>query len=218
MPKEKYLRLGEILLKEGLIDQGQLEKAISAQRQDCGRLGEVLIKLGIVKEDKLVEALGKQLGIPYFSSGAGMLRAAVDEELKQLVPQDFALKNAVLPLSRTLKSLTVAMSDPLDLILIDNLKKLTGYEINPVIATKSELIKAIEEFYGKSAMLREAVEASYESTSQPVLEEVRSIEEELSLDTLIARAEEAPVIKLVDLIIRQAIDERASDIRQCFRI
>ena len=211
MPKEKYLRLGELLLKEGLINQDQLEKAISVQRQEGGRLGEILIKLGLVKEEQLVATLGRQLGIPYYSLGTGMLKATVDEELKQLIPQDFAFKNSVIPLSRTLRSLTVAIADPLDLILMDNLKKLTGYEINPVIATKSEISKAVEEFYGKSTMLKDAVEASYESGA-PGLEEVRSTEEELSLDALIARAEEAPVIKLVDLVIRQAIDERASDI------
>jgi len=212
MPKEKYLRLGELLLKEGLINEAQLEKAISLQRKEGGRLGEALIKLGIVKEDQMVSTLGKQLGMPYFSLGTGMLKAALNQNLEHLIPHDFALKNYVLPLSRTLRSLTVAMADPLDLILIDNLKKLTGCEINPVITTKSEINKAIEEFYGKSAMLKQAVEASYELVSSSMLDEEKDADEELSLDKLIARAEEAPVIKLVDLIIRQAIDERASDI------
>ena len=212
MPKERYLRLGELLIKEGLINEAQLEKAISLQRKEGGRLGEVLIKLGIVKEDQLVSTLGKQLGIPYFSLGTGMLKAALNQNLERLIPHDFALKNYVLPLSRTLRSLTIAMADPLDLILIDNLKKLTGCEINPVIATRAEINKAIEEFYGKSAMLQQAVEASYELISSSLFDEEKNADEELSLDKLIARAEEAPVIKLVDLIIRQAIDERASDI------
>jgi len=212
MPKEKYLRLGELLVREGIINASQLEKAIGVQRQEGGRLGEILVKLGMVKEEQVVEILGRQLGIPYFSLGRGMLKPAVDQGLEQLVPQDFALKNTVLPLSRTLKSLTVAMTDPLDLILIDNLKKLTACEINPVIAIHSDILKAVEEFYSKSAMFKEAVEASYDITSVAAAEEMESIEEELSLDRLIARAEEAPVVKLVDLIIHQAIDERASDI------
>jgi type IV pilus assembly protein PilB len=105
------------------------------------------------------------------------------------------------------------MYDPLDLILIDNLKKLTSCEINTVIATRSDIIKAIEEFYGKTSLFKEAVAASYDMSSlEPAIEDMGSSEEELSLDMLIARAEEAPVVKLVDLIIRQAIDERASDI------
>lgn len=211
MAKEKYLRLGELLIKEGLITASQLEKAISAQRQEGGRLGEILVKLGIVKEDQMVAVLGKQLNVPYFSLGTGMLKPAIDQGLEHLIPQEFAFKNSVLPLSRTLRSLTVAMSDPLDLILIDNLKKLTGCEINPVIATHSDIMKAIEGFYGKTAMLRDAVESTYD-VSAPVLELEDNLGQELSLDKLIARAEEAPVVKLVDLIIRQAIEERASDI------
>ncbi|MFA5155985.1 MAG: ATPase, T2SS/T4P/T4SS family [Candidatus Omnitrophota bacterium] len=212
MAKERYLRLGELLVQEGLISSSQLEKAISVQKQEGGRLGEILIKLGMVKEDQMVAVLGKQFNIPYFSLGTGMLKPAKDQELEHLIPQDFAYKNSVIPLSRTLNSLTVAMSDPLDIILLDNLKRLTGCEINSVIATKSDINKAIEEFYGKSAMFKEAVEASYDATGSGEALEIETTEPELSLDKLIARAEEAPVVKLVDLIIRQAIDERASDI------
>ncbi|TRZ95787.1 type II secretion system protein GspE [bacterium] len=212
MSKEKYFRLGELLLKENLISAANLEKAVSVQKQEGGRLGEILIKLGFIKEDQVVAVLGKQLNIPYFSLGTGLLKPAVDQGLEQLIPQEFALKNAVIPLSRTLKSLTVAMADPLDIILLDNVKKLTNCEVNPVIATRSDINKAIEEFYGKSAMFKEAVEASYNFATAVIKDESELGEEELSLDKLIARAEEAPVVKLVDLIIRQAIDERASDI------
>lgn len=212
MPKEKYLRLGELLIKEGLINENQLQKAINLQRQEGGRLGEILLKLGAVKEEKMVEVLGKQLGIPYSALGTGMLKPAVDQGLDRLIPNEFAMKNLVLPLSRTLKSLTVAMADPLDLILIDNLRKLTDCEINSVIATRTDILKAIEEFYGKSGMLRDAVEASYDLATVVPMRGMDLADEELSLDKLIARAEEAPVVKLVDLIIRQAIDELASDI------
>jgi len=212
MPKDKYLKLGELLIEEGLINAPQLEKAITLQRQEGGRLGEVLVKLGMVKEEQMISVLAKQLNIPYFSLGTGMLKPAVGQDLEKLIPQDVAYKNVVLALSRTLRSLTVAMFDPLDLILIDNLRRLSGCEINPVIATRSDIMKAIEDFYGKSAMFKEAVEASYELTAGGPEFEIEAADQELSLDKLIARAEEAPVVKLVDLIVRQAIDERASDI------
>jgi type IV pilus assembly protein PilB len=212
IPKEKYLRLGELLLKEGIISQVQLEQAIRVQKQEGGRLGEILIRLGILKEEQAVAALGKQLNIPYFSPGTE-LKPALDQNLDTLIAKDYAIKNTVLPLSRTLNSLTVAICDPLDIILIDNLRKLTAHEINPVIAAKSDINKAIERFYGKSTMFEEAVEASYDvSSDQAVLDGIDISDQELSIDKLIARAEEAPVVKLVDLIIRQAIDERASDI------
>ncbi len=211
MAKDKYLKLGALLLKDGLISEAQLDKAIQVQKQTGGRLGEVLIKLGIIKEEQLVATLSAQLGFPYFTLSSGMLRPALDQGLEGLVSHDFALKNLVLPLSRTSKSLTVAMADPLDLILIDNLRKLTGCEVNPVIGTKSDLTKAIDEFYGKSAYFKDAVEASYDF--EPVDTTSSSIDsQELTLDNLIALAEEAPVVKLVDLIVRQAIDERVSDI------
>ncbi len=211
MESNKYLRLGELLIREGLITPNQLEKAISVQRQESGRLGEILIKLDMVKEDQIVSVLGKQLNVPFFTLGTGMLKPVAGQGLEHLILQEFALKNFVLPLSRTLRSLTVAMFDPLDFILIDNLKKLTGCEINPVIATRADIKKAIEEFYGKSAMLRDAVESSY-NINATIQESSDDLGQELSLDKLIARAEEAPVVKIVDLIIRQAIEEGASDI------
>ncbi|MDD5347629.1 MAG: ATPase, T2SS/T4P/T4SS family [Candidatus Omnitrophica bacterium] len=212
MAKEKYLKLGELLIKEGLLSQADLEKVIGVQRQEGGRLGEVITKLGLVKEEEIVRVLGKQLGIPYFTIGTGMLKPSMGQKLENFIPHEYAIKNYVLPLSHTLKSITVAMSDPLDLLLLDNLRKLTGCEINPVIATKADILGAIEEFYGKSAMLKEAVNASYDGEGGHTIETVETIESELSLDKLIARAEEAPVVKLVDLVIRQAINERASDI------
>ncbi|MGE5308066.1 MAG: GspE/PulE family protein [Deltaproteobacteria bacterium] len=215
MAKEKYLKLGELLIKEGLLSEAELEKAITFQRQEGGRLGEILVKLNIIKEEQIVRLLGKQLGIPYFSFGTGMLKPAGDQKLENFISHEFAIKNYVLPLSHTLKSLTVAMADPLDLILIDNLRKLTGCEINPVIATKADILKSVDDFYGKSAsMLKEAVNASYEAneTAAHTIDTSEALEEELSIDKLVARAEEAPVVKLVDLIIRQAINERASDI------
>lgn len=212
MVKEKYLKLGELLLKEGLITEVNLEKAISHQRQEGGRLGEIVVKLGFVQEEQMVKLLAKQLGIPFVASGSGMLKPVIEQKLDNFIPHDFAIKNYVLPLSHTLKSLTVAMADPLDLILIDNLRKLTGCEVNPVIASKSDILKAIEEFYGKSSMLKDAVDASYDVSAGHIIESVESGDEELSLDKLVARAGEAPVVKLVDLVIRQAINERASDI------
>ncbi len=215
IPKEKYFKLGELLIKEGIITQAQLEKALNIQKQEGGRLGEILIRLGMIKEGQLILILGKQLNIPYFSPGSE-LNPTGGQNLEQIIPKEFALKNLVLPLSHTLGSLTVAMTDPLDLILIDNLRKITGFDINPVLATRADLNSAIEKLYGKTKLFEEAVEASYDMPAASItaesIEAAESGEGELSLDKLIARAEEAPVVKLVDLIVRQAIDERASDI------
>jgi type IV pilus assembly protein PilB len=206
-------KLGEILIKEGLITEEQLQKALQTQLVEENKLGEILIKLELVSEKDVALALGKQLGIPYVSLSKGQLRPVVDESLENLVPADFARRYRVLPISRHLNSLTVALVDPSDLMVLDNLKKITGCEINPIISTQSEIEKAIDMFYGKQDLLKEAIDSSYreDETKLETLEDV-SEEDGLSLDKLIAKAEEAPVVKLVDLLIKQAVEERASDI------
>lgn len=207
-----YLKLGELLIKEGIITQQQLDEVIKVQAQEGGRLGEILLRLGFISEEDVVVALGKQLNIPYVSMGSGLLKPVADQTLDHLIPKEFAVKNLVLPLSKNLNSLTCAVSDPLDVILIDNLRKLTECEINLIIATKTAILKAIDDFYGKRDILKAAVKESYSTVDQYDTVAVETEAEELSIDRLIARAEEAPVVKLVDLILKQAIDERASDV------
>ena len=206
-----YKPLGEVLISEGMVTADQIKEAISLQSEEGGKLGEILVKLGYIDEEQIVYALSKQLSIPHASLSSGRLKPRSDEKLKEMVPYDFAIRNLVLPLSRDLNVLTVAVFDPLDLILIDNLRKLTGYEINPLVSTRSDIIKAIEDFYGKEKAFQEAIEASYGSKGEE-LQTVESNEVQLSLDRLIAKTEEAPVVKLVDLIIKQAIEDSASDI------
>ncbi|MDD5070164.1 MAG: ATPase, T2SS/T4P/T4SS family [Candidatus Omnitrophica bacterium] len=208
----RYKRLGDILVTEGIITERQIRDAVAEQRRNGGRLGEILIKLNFVTEEQIVIALSKQLAVPYVSLASGKLKPATDQNLETVIPYDFAIRNIALPLSRSINSLTVVMFDPLDLILIDNIKKITGCEVNPVVSTKTDVLKAIESFYGKDKLFREAVAAARDGREEFGITELSSEETDLSLDKLIAKAEEAPVIKLVDLIVRQAIDENASDI------
>lgn len=213
MANSGYFKLGEILIKEGLISPDQLDRAILVQKKEGGRIGEILIKLDLVKESDLALVLGKQLNIPYLSAKSGSLTPAADQGLEELIPKDFALKNTVLPLSLNLNSFTCAIFDPLDLTLLDNLRKMTNCEIITVIATKSDILQAAKNFYGKSDLLKTAVVQSYGVQDlTPDFGTESNIDTSLSMDRLAAMAEEAPVIKLVELIIRQAIDEKASDI------
>lgn len=210
----RYKRLGDILISEGIITDVQLKEAISYQDKEGGKLGEVLMKLGYVTEEQIVVALSKQLSIPYVSLSSGKLRSSADQNLEEMIPYDFAIRNLVIPLSRSLNSLTIALFNPLDLILIDNIKKLSTCEINPIISTRTDILKAIEEFYGKDKIFRQAIQQVSDGEDLLRADDVKELskESDLSLDKLIAQAEEAPVVKLVDLIIRQAIDENASDI------
>src|SRR3989338_3582785 len=219
-----HYKLGEILLKQGLITETQLNQAIETQKGEKGRIGEILVKLGVVREEDIAAALGTQLGIPYYAANSELLTPKVDQALEKLVPFEFAKKNCVLPLSKNMRLLTCTVADPLDLIMLDNLKKITGLELNLVIATRTALLNAINQFYLKAkgktgdtraTMLNQAVQNTYSpQTSQDAIAQIdsSSATAELSIDKLIAKAGEAPVIKLVDLILRQAIDERASDI------
>ncbi len=216
------LRLGEILLKQGLITEPQLAEAIEIQKKEKVHIGELLVNKGFLKEEDLAAAIGSQLLIPYASRASGLLNPQREQALEKLIPYEFAKEHLVLPISRNMNSLTCGIFNPFDLIMIDNLKKITGCEINFVIATKSDLLKTILEFYGNATgdskaggnvLWGEALQRSREmSPASGVVATEETNEAELSLDRVIARAEEAPVIKLVDLIIRQAIDERASDI------
>lgn len=214
-----HLKLGEILIQRGLINESQLNQAMELQKKERGRIGEILIKLDMVKEEDIVSALGTQLSLPTSSE----LTPQMDQNLDKLVPKNFATKHLILPLSRNMNVLTIAVFDPLDLLMLDNLEKMTGCKLNFVIATRKELAKAIEKLYaldktgeGQGSLFDEAVKDTYSDENLLIASltesEENSSEAQLSLDKLIAKAEEAPVIKLVDLIIRQAIDERASDI------
>ncbi|MBF0595307.1 MAG: Flp pilus assembly complex ATPase component TadA [Candidatus Omnitrophica bacterium] len=216
------LRLGEILIKQGLITEAQLKEAMEAQKTEKIYVGEILVNKGILKEEDLAAAIGSQLLIPYASRASGMLNPQREQHLEKLIPYEFAKEHLVLPLNHNMNSLSCGIFNPFDLMMIDNLKKMTGCEINFVIASRSDLLKGILEFYGNlsgdsraggNVLWGEALQRSRElSPASAVLVTEEGGEAELSLDKVIAKAEEAPVIKLVDLIIRQAIDERASDI------
>ena len=213
MPSIRRARLGELLLKEGLITDEQLTQALHLQEKEGGRIGDILVKLSYITEEDIVNVLAKQYRIPYATKASGLLAPQRGQGLEQLVSKEFAHEHVLLPISRNLNSLTVAFADPLDLIAIDNLTKLTRCQINPIVATRTDIRQAIQEFYGQDTWLKEAVDSSYQPfTEEPQLTKVESEDEELSLDRLKAQAEEAPVVRLVDLIIRQAIKDRASDI------
>jgi len=216
------LRIGEILIKQGLLTEAQLLEAMNVQKSQKGRLGEVLIKLGMIKEEDLAAALGAQLMLPFAPYSSGLLRPRSDQNLDKVISMDFARKNFILPLSKQATVLTCAVFDPLDYVMQDNLRIMTGCELNFVVATKTDLNKAINDFYltssksagdQRSTLLDRVVEKTYVDIDDRHSITIKpSSDAELSIDKLIAKAEEAPVVKLVDLIIRQAIDEKASDI------
>ncbi|MEW5894142.1 MAG: ATPase, T2SS/T4P/T4SS family [Candidatus Omnitrophota bacterium] len=214
-----HLRLGEILLQQDLITEDQLNEAINIQKKERGRLGEILIKMGVLTEEDIIGALGTQLKIPYSTRENNLLKPSLDQNLDKLLAHDFAKTNLVLPLSKKNTVLTCAVSDPLDLLMIDNLKMVTGCEINLIIATRKDLITAIQNFYTIArSHIHHNPESGGEKTAASAADPKRGDKSQDKTDLkskqqpLIEKAEEAPVIKLVDLIIKQAIEQRVSDI------
>jgi len=208
-----HLRIGEILVRQKLVSQEQIRDAMAFQKKEGGRLGEILVRLGALSEEDIVSALSTQLNIPYATEENHLLEPALDQGLDRLIAIDFAKKNLVLPIKKDGQLLTCVIQDPLDLILLDNLKVMTGCDIQLVIATKKDILDAIEKFYSaaKTHLARPTtltfIDDSPAATGAPVETKINP-----NVEQLIENAEEAPVIKLVDLIIRQAIEQRASDI------
>lgn len=206
---EKWKPLGEVLLQRKVITNEQLETALKEQKATRQPLGEILLKLGYVpNETVLKEAIAEQLKSALLKKED--LKPKTQQRLKELIPKETALKNLLLPLSREKNTLRMAMAKPPDMILIDNLRKMTGCDIVPLVAMEADMLEAIERFYS-STQLEEVVsssqldEASNQYTDQ-------NVESELFIDGGVSDPDQAPVVKLVELLLKRSIDDRASDI------
>jgi type IV pilus assembly protein PilB len=206
------LRLGEILVSEGLITEEKLTQAIEAQKKGGGKesIGAILIRLGFISDKNLALTLSKQLGILYVSKEDELSAPPTDKNLLRLVPEEFARKYCVLPLKQEGDKIMVALADPLDVVVLDNLRKMTGCDVRRVVASRGDVEAGITAFYGEGGMLRTAVEASY--AGKETSDVAGELEDRLTLDDLVMSAEKAPVVKFTDLLVRQAILQRASDI------
>src|SRR3990167_7292989 len=197
-------RLGELLVREKLITPEQLKKAIEEQRTTGGRLGYNLAKLGYIKEKDLTTFLSKQYGIP----SVDLATTEIDPEVIKLIPEDVANKYQVIPISRTGSTLVLAMADPSNIFAIDDIKFLTGYNIESVVASEASIKAAIEKYYQASEMELGDVLTELGEEDMEILHE----EEEVDVADLKKAVDDAPVVKLVNLILTDAIKKGASDI------
>ncbi|MEA1963570.1 MAG: ATPase, T2SS/T4P/T4SS family [Candidatus Aerophobetes bacterium] len=207
MAKVARVNLSDVLLKEGFISEEEIKKAEEYQKEHGGNLSEVFIKLGIVSEDELVRALAEQLGIPHMK----LTNYKLDPEIMSMLPEKVIRKNKVVPLSRTGNTLTVATADPLNVLLLDNLRAMTGCNIQTIISTNSDIEQAIGDYYSTMATknLEDLIKQSEKDRGKVELVTER---ETVNLDELKKQAGKAPVIKIVNVIFSRAIKERASDI------
>lgn len=191
---KQHRRLGDLLIEAGLLKQEQLEKALAKQKKTGERLGKILMDLNYVSEKSMIEVLEFQLGIPHVD----LSNRVLNREIASIIPVTLAERHQVIPIKKAGKKLTVAMADPTNFYAIDDIRIMSGYDVEPVIATEKDILRAIREVYGVRELVEKAV-------SQ--LRTDDSMENE-GLQT----ADDAPIITLVNSLISQAIRELASDI------
>jgi type IV pilus assembly protein PilB len=220
------VRIGELLLKEKRITPEQLQEALNYQRTAGGKLGANLVQMGYVKDEEITALLSKQYGVPSIA----LNQFEIDPAVIKLVPADTARKYQIVPLSRAGATLTIAMTDPTNVFAMDDVKFMTGYNVEPVVASEIGLLEAIDKYYGVAAQaaakalantaapgesaLDVATRALDDMPTLPAGDDVEVIEEleEISAETLSRQGEEAPVIKLVNVVLMSAISKGASDI------
>lgn len=200
-------RLGDLLVKEKVISQQQLEQALKSQRESNCRLGSALVKLGFLSEEDVTNFLSRQYGVPAIN----LSYFEIDQAVVKLVPYETAKRYQILPLSRVGASLTIAMVDPTNVFAMDDIKFMTGFNIEPVVASETAIIDGIEKAYNSADEEKlEEVMASLDIGEADV--ELQEEEGEIDLADLEKAADEAPIVKLVNLILTEAVKKGASDI------
>src|SRR5213594_478789 len=141
------VRIGELLLKEKRITPDQLQQALTHQKANGGKLGYNLVKMGFVKDEEITSLLSKQYGVPSINLG----QFEIDSTVVKLIPADTAQKYQIVPLSRTGSTLTIAMTDPTNVFAMDDIKFMTGYNVEPVVASETAVVEAIQRYYPVAA-------------------------------------------------------------------
>ena len=227
------VRIGELLLKEKRITPAQLQEALNYQKTNGGKLGFNLVKLGFVKDEEITALLSKQYGVPSIN----LTQFEIDAGVIKLIPSETAHKYQIVPLSRSGATLTIAMTDPTNVFAMDDIKFMTGYNVEPVVASETAVTDAITRYYPAtpvakpgekkaekkpaaqaanltSAATLEMVTKALEETAAVVEDDVEVLEEleQIDVASLEKQGGEAPVIRLVNLMLMSAIQKGASDI------
>ncbi len=203
------LLLGELLVRMSMITQRQLDEALKVQRQSGGKLGEVLVSIGILTEEDILKALSRKFNVPLIDLGS----FDVEDSVVKTIPSHIARRYHIMPVMKKRTTLTIAMSDPTSVNTISDIKFLTGYHVEPVIASDSAIARAIDRYYGGSqagGQLRKVIEdlGVIQEASLQVVED----EEKNDVATLEADAKQPPVVNIVNLLIAEAARKDASDI------
>ena len=198
-------RLGELLVRNNIITKEQLTKALEEQKSSGGqqRLGSILIKNGLIAEPDLTTFLSKQYGVPSIN----LSEFEADPAVIKIIPADVAQKYQIVPVNRAGATLIIAMSDPSNIFAIDDIKFMTGYNVEVVVASETAIKTAIDKYYDQSASLADVMN-DLEMDDLEVID----TDDEVDVSSLERATEDAPVVKLVNLILTDAIKKKASDI------
>ncbi|MFH1856311.1 MAG: ATPase, T2SS/T4P/T4SS family [Candidatus Omnitrophota bacterium] len=197
-------KLQEILIESRLIAQDALDSAVQTQRQRGGTLSKILVEQGSVSEHQLMVVLGEQLGLPPIN----LSKVKIDPQTIKLIPEHIARYYQVIAISKMGETITVVMADPLNIFALDDIKVLTGKNVRAILATPTEIMKAIETYYAPEQEKMSEVIAADEAEDLKIIRE----KEEIDIGELAKSIKEAPVVKMVNLILIEAIKRRASDI------
>ena len=200
-------KLGQLLVNDNIITEDQLNNGLELQKKDGGRIGSNLIKLGYLTEETLVEFLSKQYGV----LAVTLTGEEMDPSIIKFIPYDVAHKYLIFPISKNGASLQLAMADPSNVFAIDDVKFMTGYEVEPVVASESAIKEAISRHYEQSEALQSVVDSMTDFDDEGV-DFIQDSEDDVDMNELKNALEEAPVVKLVNLILSEAIARGASDI------
>jgi len=203
-PRARTESLGQILLDEGVVTREQLEKAKQMQHRSGGHMGRILVEQGVVTEKQLAKALSVQWGLDVID----LSTVEIDSDVVKVIPQHIAQRHKVLAIGKTRKKLRLAIADPLNVVALDDVRLVTGLEIEAVVAAEDEILAGISRYYVGNESLEEAMRQA----ANIDLEATETREEDISIEALRTLTEEAPVVRLVNLIISQAISDGASDI------
>src|SRR6202162_4541939 len=202
-------RIAEVLIEDGLLLPNQLEEAVSIQKTQGGRLLKILTDKQFVTEQDMAFSTGRCLNTPPIN----LAKLHVPEEVMALVPRDMAKTNKLVPIARLNGKLFVAMADPTNVLAVDDLKRRVQLEIVPMIATERSVLDTLAGVHGAGNMSQVLRQVSEEAAQSADSVEVQSAKrEEIDLDRLAHDSEDAPVIKIVNLILAQAVKEKAADI------
>ncbi len=193
------MKLGDLLVNVGRISEEQLKQALTHQRTSGKKIGEVLVDMGLVSELDIIQVLEFQFGIPHID----LDKYYIDSEIPKLITESLARRNLSIPIKKDRGKLVVAMADPLNIFAIDDIKIATGLEVEPAISTKEKILNAIEQCYGKQS----AEKAIEDFKRQYNVDNIETLDDEI-----LNEINNAPVVRLVNSIIKQAVKSRASDI------